>query len=84
VAKLTGTYGFGVTPADRIEITADKGQLQFARPGHYGRGLIHLGSYEFYPIGAESVRVRFTEADGAVTLAVHDPDVVLSATKMPA
>jgi hypothetical protein len=84
VAKLTGTYGFGVTPSDRIEITAARGQLQFARPGHYGRGLIHLGSYEFCPIGAESVRVRFTEADGAVTLAVHDPDVVLSATKMPA
>jgi hypothetical protein len=84
VAALSGTYVFGVTPADRIEVSATNKQLQFARPGHYGRGLVHLGSYEFCPIGAENVRVRFTQTAGAMTLAVHDPDVVLTATKMAA
>jgi hypothetical protein len=81
VAKLTGFYTFGVTPADRIEISANKNQLQFVRPGHYGRGLIHLGAYEFCPIGAENVRVTFAESVGAVVVTVHDPDVVLTARK---
>lgn len=84
IAALSGTYVFGVTPADRIEVSATSKQLQFARPGHYGRGLIHLGSYEFCPIGAENVRVRFAPTAGAMTLAVHDPDVVLTATKTSA
>jgi hypothetical protein len=81
VAKLTGIYTFGVTPADRIEVTASKNQLQFARPGHYGRGLFHLGAYEFCPMGAETVRIRFAESPGAVIVTVHDPDVVLTARK---
>jgi hypothetical protein len=81
VAKLTGTYTFGGTPADRIEITANKNELQFARPGHFGRGLLHLGSYEFCPVGAENVRMRFEESTGVVLLTVHDPDVVLAARK---
>jgi hypothetical protein len=84
VAKLAGTYSFGVMPADKIEITATKNQLQFARPGHYGRGLMHVGSFEFRPVGAENVRVRFAEATGAVVLTVHDPDVVLTARKSEA
>jgi hypothetical protein len=81
VAKLSGTYTFGVTPADRIEISAVKNQLQFARPGHYGRGLFHLGAYEFCPVGAENVRIRFAESAGAMTVTVHDPEVVLVARK---
>ncbi len=81
IAKLTGTYTFGVTPADRIEISANKMQLQFGRPGHYPRGLFHLGSYEFCPMGAEAVRIRFAEATGGMAVTVHDPDVVLTARK---
>jgi hypothetical protein len=81
VAKLTGVYAFGITPADRIEVTAAKMQLQFGRPGHYSRGLFHLGSYEFSPMGAESVRITFAESAGTIILAVHDPDVVLTARK---
>jgi hypothetical protein len=79
VAKLTGVYTFGVTPADRVEITSTKNQLQFARPGHYARGLFHLGAWSFCPIGAESVRITFVESAGAMILAVHDPGVVLTA-----
>ena len=81
VAKLTGIYTFGVTPADRIEIIANKNQLQFARPGHYARGLFHLGAYAFCPVGAENVRIRFAEAPGALVITVHDPEVVLTARK---
>ncbi len=81
-ARLIGVYTFGVTPADRIEITATKtNQLQFARPGRFPRGLIHVGSFEFRPVGAENVHVRFAESAGAMTIAVHDPDVVVTARK---
>src|SRR5207302_9424068 len=46
IARLTGVYTFGVTPADRIEISSVKNQLQFGRPGRFPRGLTHLGSLE--------------------------------------
>jgi len=82
VLKLTGAYVFGVTPADRLDVSVSRNQLQLARPGHYGRGLIHLGSYEFCPIGAENVRIRFSESGGVMELTVRDPDVVLAARKM--
>jgi len=81
VARLSGIYTFGFMAADRVEISAVKNQLQFARPGHYARGLFHLGAFEFCPIGAENVRIRFTEAAPSITMTVHDPDVVLTARK---
>ena len=82
VARLTGAYVFGVTPADRVEISASKNQLQFGRPGHFARGLFHLGALEFCPMGAETVRIKFAEATGKMILTVHDPDIVLTARKL--
>jgi hypothetical protein len=80
-AKLAGVYAFGTSPADRLEVTIVRDVLQINRPGHVPRGLAHLGSFEFYPAGAENVRVRFAEAGGGITLTIHDPDVVLSVKK---
>jgi len=80
--KLSGTYAYGLTQYSRIEMTANaQNQMQFGRPGRFPRGLTHLGSYEFVPVGAERVRIRFNETAGAMTLTVHDPDVVLTAKK---
>ena len=79
--KLAGIYAFGTSPADRLEVTIVRDALEISRPGHMPRGLAHLGSFEFYPAGAENVRVRFAEASGGITLTVHDPDVVLSVKK---
>lgn len=80
-ASLVGTYTFGVTAADRIEITLSKAQLQIARPGHFARGLFHLGGLVFCPIGAENVRIEFAQSADTTTLTVRDPDVVLTARK---
>jgi hypothetical protein len=80
-AKLAGVYAFGASPADRLEVTIVRDALQISRPGHTPRGLAHLGSFEFYPAGAENVRVRFAESGGGITLTIHDPDVVLSVKK---
>jgi hypothetical protein len=80
-AELTGTYAFGVGARDRMEVTVNKNTLMVARTGGVARGLTHLGSYEFCPVGAENVRIRFAESGGAWTLTVHDPDVVVTARR---
>lgn len=81
MAKLSGVYTFGASPADRLEVSVVREVLQISRPGHVARGLAHLGSFEFYPAGAENVRIRFAETAGATRLTIHDPDVVLAARK---
>lgn len=78
---LIGIYTFGVTAADRIEITLNKTQLQIGRPGHFPRGLFHLGGLVFCPIGAENVRLAFEKSSEAMTLTIRDPEVVLTARK---
>jgi hypothetical protein len=80
-SKLAGTYEFGADARDRMEVTINKEALMVARTGGVPRGLMHLGSYEFCPIGAENVRVRFTESGGAWSLTIHDPGIVLTAKR---
>ena len=79
IAKLAGGCAFGVTPAGRIGITVAKMQLRFGRPGRCPRGRFRLGGFEFGPMRAAAVRVKFAESAGAMLVTVHDPDVVLTA-----
>jgi hypothetical protein len=82
VAKLTGVYTFGVAAHDKLEVTAaPSNAVQIARPGRFPRGLFHLGSWTFCPMGAESVRIVFAESGGAMTVSVRDPDPVVTARK---
>ncbi len=80
-AKLAGAYVYGSAADERLEVTIARDTLQIGRPNRFGRGLIHLGSFEFCPVGAENVKVRFSESSGGVTLTIHDPDVVVSARR---
>jgi hypothetical protein len=80
-ASLVGTYVFGIGPADRIEITTARLQMTFMRVGTTGRGLVHLGDHVFHPAGSSAVRIRFSNADGVMTLTIHDPDLVLTAKR---
>ena len=81
-AALAGLYVFGRGEADRIEIKLDRGSLMFLRTGmQFGRGLVHVGDRAFHPVGASAVRIRFAIANGVTTLTVHDPNLVLTATK---
>ncbi len=83
IAALLGTYSFGSGANDRITIDIDKGQLGFARQNGTRRLLFHLGDRQFFPTGAEAVRIRFgMENNRAVMLSIHDPDVVLTAQRM--
>jgi hypothetical protein len=79
-----GSYEFGSAADERLEVTAEGAAgLAITRPGlPFARGLRHLGNHEFFPIGAEAVRIRFTVVeDRAVALSVNDPDPLVKAKR---
>jgi hypothetical protein len=94
-ASLIGTYVFGAGTTQQVELTADlkmyannkmythPPQLNWTRKGTMTRPLFHLGDRTFYPAGAPSVRIRFTEQDGTVLMAVSDAELVLTARRKP-
>jgi hypothetical protein len=81
LTALKGTYAFGIGTNQLIEVTADKGQVTWTRLGTMGRPLTHLGERVFYPCGAPSVRIRFTEEGGGMMMTVADPETVLVARR---
>jgi hypothetical protein len=82
-AALAGTYSFGPGPTERIQIGALKAQVSFTRAGTVTRNLIHLGERIFHPAGAAAVRVIFGKTGKDHVLTVHDPDVILTAIRIP-
>jgi hypothetical protein len=80
---LSGVYVFGPGANDRFEVSEDKrGFPSILRPGGTTRALIHLGSMQFHPIGADAVRIKFEMAEGRATaLTVHDPELVVTAKR---
>jgi hypothetical protein len=83
-AAVKGTYIFGISASQRVDVTIDRGQPTWARPGMMGRPLFHLGNRVFYPWGAPSVRIRFSGEDESVTMTINDPDIVLIARRKQA
>jgi hypothetical protein len=94
--KLVGTYPFGIGTSQQVDVDADvkmyaaskmyshAPQLNFTRKGAMPRPLFHLGNWEFFPAGAPSARVRFTEDAQGVTMTVTDADLILSTRRTPA
>jgi hypothetical protein len=81
VARLSGLYVYGSDPSERISVGIASKIFCFTRTGAVARPLYRRDGDEFYPAGAEAVRIRFTEANGEMTLQVYDPDLVLSARR---
>ena len=77
LAALTGTYSFGDSALDKIDVTLVKGSLMFQRKGRIARGLVHDGGLVFHPAGSSAVRIRFASN----SLSVHDPELVLAGKK---
>jgi len=75
---VKGTYIFGPGASQQIEVSVDKGQVTWTREGTMGRPLLHLGNRIFYPLGAPSVRIRFTTENSATLMTISDPDVILT------
>jgi hypothetical protein len=81
IARLSGTFVFGGDPTQQIAVSATGHMLSFTRAGAIARPIYPLAVNEFFPAGAEAVRIRFAEEGGAMLLRVYDPDLVLSARR---
>jgi len=81
MVKLTGVYEFGPGADERFAIAKPKNQLSIKREGRLERFLFHVGSLEFYPTGAEAVRISFAESAGMMVMTIRDPDVVAVARR---
>ena len=80
MALITGAYAVEGGGPEPVVIAPTNGGVSFAVAGR-SRLLRHTGALEFSPAGADNVRVVFGVRADAVTLAVHDPEVVLRASK---
>jgi hypothetical protein len=81
-----GTYRYGTNADDRLEVAAQSsGGLTITRPGlPFARGMRHLGNHEFFPMGAEAVRIQFAVSAGqAISVSVLDPDPLVIARRTP-
>ena len=89
IAMLAGTYVFGLSANQRIDVTAERREgmssmyspLTWTRKGTMGRPLVHVGDRAFYPAGAPSVRIQFAVEGASVMMTVRDPEVVLVAQR---
>lgn len=81
MARLTGEYVYGAAADERITIAVQNDVLWFTRGSGSRRGLTHIGDLAFFPVGAPQARIRFRETTGAVTLTVHDPNLILEARR---
>lgn len=75
---ILGRYPFGPGENDRIDVTAEKGNVTWTRAGTMGRPLFHIGGRVFYPSGASAVRIAFVTESAGSRMIVRDPDIVLS------
>jgi hypothetical protein len=90
---LVGTYLFGQGVTQQVDVNADlkmyanskmythPPQLNWTRTGTMTRPLFHIGDHTFYPAGAPSVRIRFTQDAGFVLMTVSDAERVVTARR---
>ena len=78
---LLGTYVVAGGGGPNVELVDLRGGLGLEIGEGFPRGLFHRGGFEFQPAGAEAVRVRVERVGDLVTLSIHDPDLVLTASR---
>lgn len=80
---LVGTYVFGTEANERFEIGLTGETLTIQRAGYSKRNIRHVGNNEFYPVGAEAVRLRFERTTGnATAVAVFAPAPIVTAKRV--
>lgn len=82
MTSLAGEYVYGPGADDRILIAVGANGLTFLRKGRNTLRLTHIGDRLFFPPGATRVQIRFRSNGTGTKLTVHDPDLVLEATKV--
>jgi hypothetical protein len=82
LSRARGTYVFGKGANDRFVIEpGERGGLLIRRGDGIPRPLFHLGGLEFHPSGAPSARIRVLGDGAATRLEIHNPELILSATR---
>lgn len=80
-AACSGDYV--CTDGQNFTITDEKNALQFKVEGWFPRGLLHQGDLTFHPVGAPSVRMRFTLQDAkAAGVTIRDGELIAEATRV--
>ena len=81
-----GVYAFGSEALDRLEVSehSRSQMLRIKRSGQrFGRAMFNLGSHEFHPTGAPSVRIRFGLAgDQIASVTVADAAFSVTADRL--
>ncbi len=76
-----GVYAFGEGETDRLEVIehSRSEMLRIKRSGQaFGRAMFYLGSHEFHPTGAPSVRIRFSmDGERASRVTIVDAELVV-------
>ena len=79
---IEGRYVFGSGPRDSFTVRSQGTLWGIQREGGELRGLTHIGSLQFHPVGAPAVRVKFDRGQSGITVTVLDPEVVVTAKKV--
>ena len=83
-----GVYAFGSGALDRLEVSEHSRtqMLRIKRSGQpFGRAMLYLGSHEFHPTGAPSVRIMFGfEGERAASVTVLDAQLVVAGNRIEA
>jgi hypothetical protein len=83
-APYLGVYAFGPHETDRVEVVERSGRVVLQRTGGSFRFLFRVEDHTFHPTGAPAVRIRFAVENGiATSVSFADPDVYLTATRVP-
>ena len=81
--RAQGTFAFGPSANDRFTVEPDdRGGLTIRRGDGIPRSLFHQGGLEFHPSGAPSARIRIVDAGAATRLEIHNPELIVSATRL--
>ncbi len=80
--RLLGDYRFGGGERDVLQVTLQRGSLMLGRLGGAPRGLTALSPTEFFPAGADAVRIRFgLSGERASEVRIFDPGLVVAALR---
>ena len=79
---ILGTYSFGDGEGESIQILIERNELRIKRPGRVGRKLARVEKYEYHPVGAPAVRVRFAaSADKIDQMTIKDAALSIQASR---
>ena len=80
--QILGTYVYGKSKNEQIQILVERGELRIKRTGRVGRRLARTGVRQYHPTGAPEVRIRFDRSsERASSVTIEDAALSLVAKR---